>query len=297
MDYWMTAHHHCNRLFPAPFVCHQKNRIVETESKTHNAGYSLIEVIVVFSIVGILAGVGAVGYRSMVETNKVASATNMISANIRQAQTYGKALRESRRVVIQFEKDDLTATDEMANRQNPPLKVWIEAKRNQALLFSGGNSYAITDEQHLAKGATVASIYLPGTVYENSPINPNEPQYSIGGGITKLYIEFDQRSQLAGIYFDSGITEADKAKTVGGQVFLHIMSWAEKVQLPNGSSQFYTELLNGSALLDIDRDHELKQERYKAETLEILALTGRVRKYEYAIGRPWASDTLDKDDA
>ncbi len=278
------------------------------------AGFSLLEVIVVFSIISLMIGVGAVGYRNLIDSSKVGAGSSMVAAQIRQARQYAVALRESRRVVILIERLSSGSDDQdpAVDRLNPPIKVWTEKKRTESALFGTDNAVQITDAQSLTSGVTVASIYLPGT---STPRINTESGYFAKGSANdpnisdansyycKIYVEFNPRGQLAGVYFDRGVyQESNKADSVsGGQAFLHFIQWAERIDLgDSGGEKYYTELIEGSQLQKLTREDDGVdniKERGKAKTIEILRLTGRVREYEYGIGLPWSTVTLDASEA
>lgn len=266
-------------------------------------GFSLTEVIVVFAIIGLMIGVGAVTYKGLLDTNRIASGGNMIAGTLTQARQFAVALREARRVAVGIERlDAATAdTEPLIDRENPPVKIWVEGKRVESRDFSdtvsvGGNTVSNTlqvgDSQSLPAGVTVASVYLPG--YNEPLIDPGTKM--IGSGTQGiLYVEFDGRGQLAGVYFGGGNTpnESNRSATVvGGQVYLHVLQWAEQVD-PGSGPIFYNKALNvGGPLSNIGFEHEREEERFKCSTVEILRLTGRVRNYDYGIGQPWSAETL-----
>lgn len=276
-----------------------KRRLPVAAPTGSRSGFSLIEVIVVFSIIGVMAGVGALGYKNMIGSSRVSSASTMITAQLRQARQYAVALRQSRRVVIRIERlsssDGGSGSQVAADRSSPALQTWVEGKRDESrayneVLAAGRNAIQITDAQNLSPGITLGSVYLPG--YEL--INPLE---GAAGMVRFFYVEFNSRGQLAGVYFgDPGprLMEPQKAQSiVGGQVFLHFTHWAERIQYPPNGEEYYEEMLEvGKQLADIHSDNdaaaEFIRERYKVSTVEVLRLTGRVREYDYGYGAPWS---------
>lgn len=266
--------------------------------RAKRAGFSLLEVIVVFAVIGILASVGALGYRSMISMNKVSSASTMIAANIRQARQFAVALRQSRRAVIQIERLDASgaSTNPLIDRQNPPVRIWIEGKRDERQPFgtvtgARGNIVELSGSQALTHGVTIVSMYMPGS---QGVLDPND---HLSGTVGRIYVEFNPRGQLQGLYFGSGsITEGSEYD--GGQVFLHIMEWSEKIATePDGEQAFYGGLIDGNRLSLLGRDSEFATERYKASTLEILSLTGKVREYDYGVGSPWSRERMKESEA
>ena len=276
-----------------------------SRSRRRTSGFSLLEIIVVFSIISIMIGVGAASYRGLIDTNSVASASSMLAAHIRQARQFAVALRESRRVVILIERvagKDIAKDDPLIDLENPPLQIWMEAKRTQSKPYSeAGNAYQISDSQKLSKGVTVASVSMAGQgVYDPGELTfSDHPSASSSTSeAVRIFVEFNSRGQLAGVYCDNGsIVEGNKDSSItGGQVFLHFLLWGQRIALTSGAEEYYSELVSrgGNQLGSLERD---SVERFKAHTVEILRLTGRVREYDYGYGRPWDVAKMDPAEA
>ena len=138
-------------------------------------GFSLIEMMVVFAIIGILASVGTMGYTQFINRARLGTATDIAASNLRQARQLAIATRIPHRVVFNVPSADSEGFD-------LPQEVYIEKKE-------GSEWIQVSDPKRLPQGAVIAS-------FSGSPPGDN-------GNSTVYYAEFNFRGQMTKSYFSS----------------------------------------------------------------------------------------------
>ncbi|MFH1739515.1 MAG: prepilin-type N-terminal cleavage/methylation domain-containing protein [bacterium] len=142
-------------------------------------GFSLIEMMVVFAIIGILASVGTVSYTQFINRSKLNTATDIVASNLRQARQLAIATRIPHRVVFNVSPQEDQSTYPL------PQEVWLEKKE-------AGNWVEVSDPKRLPKGAVIVSF---------NGKNPGD-----GSNSTVYYAEYNFRGQMTKSYFSSDAT-------------------------------------------------------------------------------------------
>jgi prepilin-type N-terminal cleavage/methylation domain-containing protein len=250
-----------------------------------NAGFSLVEMMMVIGIIGVLVGVGTISYVRQINQSKVESATIKIEATIKQARQSAIAMRQSRRVVVDCGETgallDGEDNDKDGEVDEPPA-VWIEGKRTEALLYSSvagpefdpsGNTpnfYQVIDRQPLEESVTVVDV------------DGNYCGVDQAGLV--FYIEFNSRGQVSKVYFEGQETNTG-SNTIAA--ILHLAKVNESFEV-DGKRVPYAEVpFNKTRFADEGTD---ALERYKVQTIEVVRLTGRTRRYDFGIFAPWPND-------
>jgi len=143
-------------------------------------GFSLIEMMVVFSIIGILATIGTMSYTSFINRARLGSATDITASTLRQARQLAIATRISHRVVF-----NVPQQGSLQEKIPLPQEVWIEKLEN-------GKWIPVSDPKRLPSGAAITSF------------NGREP--GSGTNSTVYYAEFNYRGQMTKCYFSSDAT-------------------------------------------------------------------------------------------
>ncbi len=257
-----------------------------TQHGTHgrssrNAAFSMVEIMIVIGIIGILIGVGAMSYVAQIKAARVESATRMIEANFRQARQECIAKRRDLRVVI-----DAGALEGFPDEMNGPrtrrAATWIEGKYlNQydfeaAVHVAGSrdlvvNTIELTDPEYLPDAVMVGDLdgRTPGV-----------------GNPEVFYIEFNTRGSISNVYFEGEETSTNYNEIAP---IIHLTRDGE-VFLVGGNSYDYADVIKRADTNNFQWGKDAAIERYKVTTLEVIRLTGRVRRYGYAIMSPWLLD-------
>lgn len=262
----------------------------QTKSKKENqlrrrrdAGFSMVEIIIVIGIIGVLTGLGTVSYMNQINSSRVSSVTSIINTNLVQARQMAIAMRQSRRVVI-----DPGYIDPESRQRIQPAKIWIEGKVCEEFDFEGEaycnqdggpNSFIITDPDTLPDAVSIADV---GTTLISEYMDEDEPN--------PIFIQFNPRGQLSKIYFQGG---ERSARPKDRQAVLHLTRDSEIYSKGDNTftyDEIVTENMNSFASGEEDAN-----ERYKINTIEILWLTGKTRVYDFAVFGFWPNDLLDEE--
>jgi len=161
-----------------------KTRILRHPSRCRTReAFSLIEMIVVVSIIGILASIGAVSYTEFINRSKVSTAVDIVASTLRQARQVAIATRTPHRVVFSVPDQDPTL-DPL------PEEVWIEkADSGRAGTQASIKWVEVTDPKRLPGGAVITDFNgeVPGD----------------GGNSQVYYAEFNFRGQMTKCYYSS----------------------------------------------------------------------------------------------
>lgn len=254
-------------------------------TRMQTSGFTMVEIIIVIAIVGILSGIGAVGFIQQIDRSRVNSASSIINAHLLQARQSAIATRETRRVAIYV--GQLEDMDELSGPRVDRGSIWIEAKRCEKFDFSEpaycadasgslSNTVELTDSVALPDGVTIASV---GDVM----IGPN-------GNLT-LYIEYNPRGQATQVYFAGDESVAADNLAIATELAIHITKDNEFFETPRGERS-YMDTVGNINLNDwsFAEEDNVSNERFKVHTIEIIRLTGKTRTYPYAIFGFWPSD-------
>ncbi len=165
---------------------------------SRDAGFSMIEMIVVVAIIGVLAGLGAVSYSKFINRQRLETAADIIAASLRQARQLAIATREPHRVV--FSVPDVT------DLSNPlPQEVWIEVLKKSRDPRGGSveNWVEVTEGKRLPDGVQIISF--------------NDTKPGDRGNSRLYYAEFNFQGQMAKHRFSS-----DPLKTPSLALYIHL---------------------------------------------------------------------------
>lgn len=258
------------------------------------AGFSLLEMLIVIGIIGILVGAGSVAYMNQLSTARVSSGVQIINANMRLARQQSIAMRQRRRVCIHA--GQLTGFDESPKRmagtrigtEEPfmgRVGIWVEGKLSQEYYFSDkawnvgqnvDNAYPTTDIEYFPDGLMIADVggIVPGI---------DAPK--------TFYFEFDSRGTLSKIYFE-GQEKTTTPNTIAPVI--HVARDGEIIKVGDRTYDYY-EFSNSANIESLKAGNEDARERYKVSTIEVIRLTGKTRIYNYGIFDPWPNDELIED--
>ena len=245
----------------------------------------MLEILMVVGIIGIIMGLGAVSYTNQVNKNKVETTTIKVESMLKQARQMSIAARVSRRVAIDLGEEINGVDDDQDGKIDEAGEIWIEGKKSELKYYAdSANLEEISDRERLVDGVIVADV--DGQFTRNLK--------------KLLYIEFNSRGQVDNVYFEGG--EKNPPNTIAP--VLHITRSGESFDIDDGSSSTsykYWDLNTGicakTGFTVSDTDPQIKKrkiattlQRYKVQTLEVVRLTGRTRRYEYAVFSPWPND-------
>lgn len=258
------------------------------------AGFSLLEILVVIGIVGILVGFGAVNYVSQLSQSRVDTGIQILNANFKQARQSAIAMRQNRRVVIDTGTlsgmEEETGPKTLSGVRVDPIQIWIEAKSceeypfdSKAYCLPGGaakvNAYPLTDPETFPDGIMIADVdgIIPG----------------LGTNPRVFYVEFNARGAIEKVYFDG-----KEAQTLYNQIqpVIHLAKAGEVFDIgsKHGDYSESMEKMSSSSLKWENPPSEESKQRYKVQTIEIVRLTGKTRIYDYAVMNPWPIDEFIK---
>jgi len=243
----------------------------------------MVEVLIVIGIVGVLVSVGTASYISQLNRTRVESATLTIQSNLLQARQMAIAMRQSRRVVIDAGHLEgfSESPPQLSGARSRRVSVWIEGKRCEEFNYEADaryldpsgktpNAYAVTDVDFVPDFVMIADVdgRTPGL---------NNPEI--------FYIEFNTRGAIGKVCFDKM-----ESKTNYNEIapVIHLARDSELYTV-SGKSLNYTEAARSTTVKFKDMKSDAR-ERYKVHTLEVVRLTGRMRKYDFGILNPWPLD-------
>ncbi len=255
---------------------------INRQPPRHDAGFSMVEIIVVIGIIGVLTSIGAISYVNQINSSRVSSVTSIINTNLVQARQMAIAMRQSRRVVI-----DPGKIEASSGQRTKPARIWIEGKVCEEFNFEeeafctkdgGPNTFIITDPDTLPDGVSLVNVgnTLVSEVNDGSDPNP-------------LYIQFNPRGQLSKIYFEGGEQSARPREM---PAVFHLTRDNETYEI--GGKAFRYEDIRPAVADDTQGGEEDANVRYKINTIEILWLTGKTRVYDYAVFGVWPTDLLEE---
>ncbi len=250
---------------------------------SQNEAFSMVEMIVVIGIIGVIVSVGAVSYINQISQSRVDTAARIIDANLRQARQLSISMRQNRRVAIDAGELDGFSQNKLTGTRIRRAAIWIEGKRNKAYDFEthipkgGGytgtmpNAYPLGDTDYLPENVMIADVdnRIPGI--DNPDI---------------FYIEFNTRGAIQKVYFDGeeGQTGYNEIAPV-----IHLARDAEVFTI-DGMDYNYVDAVQKAGNPSFLWGGDNAKERYKIYTLEVIRLTGRTRRYDFAIMNPWPLD-------
>lgn len=254
-------------------------------------GFSMIEIIIVLGILGVMVSVGAASFITQANRNKLYSTSRMMATTLQQARQMAIAMRQERRVVIDCGSLDGFPSSISGVRVDP-VRIWIEGKRCEQLAFeddaycvdqSGDlpNKIELTDVENMPDGVMIAlDDRVPGLGDDSSIFYV---EFSPRGSVSKVYFEGEESNTqpneiepLIYITRDNEMFELE-TRTVNYSDAAPLMpEWQERDSRDTGGTQ------QSNYLNDF--------ERYKINTIEIIRLTGRTRRYDYAVLGPYPLD-------
>lgn len=259
--------------------------------KQNQAAFSMIEIMIVVGIILVITGAGTVGFLSTLKQNRVSSALQMIQAQMQQARQNAISMRQDRRVAINV--GSLSEQDDLEGERVQRPSVWVEGKRCERFPFSGPavcqdpdspNNYQITDEATLPDGVTI-------TLADNNASS----MPGVGGNPTLFYFEFNPRGQLSKVYYSGN----EPSGEFNYQLPSVLHFFADNTQFETDDRQeSYMDLVRrdsgDSACFEFGRNEndtgDCALERYKVQTLEVVRLTGKTRRYDYGYQDPFPFD-------
>jgi len=261
------------------------------KSRAYSSAFSMIEVMIVVGIVLVLTGAGTVGFLSTLKGNRMGSAMSMVQSQMQQARQNAIAMRQDRRVAINF--GTLEDQENLSGQRVQRPSVWIEGKRCERFPFSGSalcqggdgpNAYQISDETFLPDGVTVT---LATNQVSNLPGRNANP--------TLIYFQFNPRGQLAKVYYDGQEPSGEFNYNLPG--VLHFFADNTQFQAA-GQTMNYVDLVQrgqgDSACFEFggpnSDDGPCALQRYTVRTLEVVRLTGKTRQYDYGYQDPFPFD-------
>ncbi len=265
------------------------NKINVNARRSRQAGFSMLEMLMVIGIIGILAGFGTMSYMKQVAASRVDAGIQMLNASFKQARQSAIAMRKNRRVVIDSGLLDIEINSSVTvGSRMEPAQIWIEGKICEEYPFESlaycksnsndlPNAKPLNDPQKFPDGVMVAD--LDGLI-------PN-----LGSNAQIFYIEFNSRGAISKVYFDG------KEQTTTSNLIapvIHLARDSEMFMIDDTSGDYTDSIgsFSSSKMKWVDPPSELNQERYKVQTIEIVRLTGKTRVYDYAIMNPWPMDEL-----
>lgn len=250
---------------------------------SREAGYSMIEILMVIGIIGILVGLGTAGYMTQMASSRVESGIQILNANLRQARQSAIAMRRARRVVIDAGRLDGFSNNKMTGPRTARVAVWVEGKHCEEYPFETGawcsdptgktsNAYPVGDTAYFPDGIMVADVdgRVPG----------------LDGNSQTFCIEFNARGTVAKVYF-----QGEESRTTYNAIapVIHLARDSEVFSI-TGQTGDYKFALGKAGSKTLQWSGEDANERYKIQTIEVVRLTGRTRSYNYAILNPWPLD-------
>ena len=220
------------------------------------AGFSLIEMMMVIGIIGILVGAGAAAYVSEIKRSRIDAGVRILNANLRQARQSAIAMRQTRRVAIDAGTLEGFSDNELTGIRTRRASVWIEGKRLEEYPFSGkawGIDRTGTPPDNAYPLPGVDPTYFPDSV----AIADVDGQYpGIDGNSEIFYIEFNPRGAIGNVYFD-GEEESTNYNQIAPIV--HVTRPGE-VYIVNGDTSDYTGIkFNASSLAADSESPDIKR--------------------------------------
>ncbi len=250
------------------------------KNRMAKAGFTMIEMMIVVGIVLVLAGVGSVSYLSTLNRNRVSTAVSIVKAQMQQARQGAIAMRQSRRVVIDAGEME-GMPDDLSGQRLRRASVWVEGRQCEQFPFSAPNAackgrnsspnaFQVTDEKLLPDGVSIAGL--------DENVTPG-----IGDRPAIFYFEFNPKGQLESVYFEG---EEETTPAFQYPAVIHFIRDNERFEL-DGRSINYEEIQSNANRFEFTEDSGNFQERFKAQTLEVVRLTGKARRYPYGYQSPW----------
>lgn len=238
------------------------------------SGFSMIEILMVVGIIGIIMGLGSVSYVKQINKNRVETTTIKIESMLKQARQMSIAMRLSRRVVIDVGEVLDGEDNDGDGLIDEPGVIWTEGKKSELKNYSdAGNIVEITDRDRLVDGVMVVDVDGKQTKTDK---------------VQLLYIEFNSRGQVDNVYFEGG----EKGNHNLIAPVLHITRSNESFEINKQRYSYWnlTESILKSTSFSDAAQAENANQRYKVQTLEVVRLTGRTRRYDYGVFSPWPND-------
>ena len=109
-------------------------------NRTHESGLTLVEMVVVITVLGMAIAIGVVGTRHMVRSTQLANATTILAGDLRHARALASSQRREFRVVFKTGGYSLVrvATADTVLRRRYPTGVTGTSAPNPATFFAWG---------------------------------------------------------------------------------------------------------------------------------------------------------------
>lgn len=126
----------------------------------HNAGFTLIELMVAISILAIVLGLGVPSLQRLIESNRISAVTNDLVAALQFARS--EAIKTGTNMVVCSSDDELTCSGSwidgwvvLAPAAAAPLRIWPPARAGTTILVAGGVTYTPLGNVSAARCFTV----------------------------------------------------------------------------------------------------------------------------------------------
>lgn len=205
-------------------------------SSMHNQGFTVLEMIVVLSIVGLISGVILFNYRLFTQRLALSAAAQEVSVAIRQAQAYGLSVKQTAQGSGEFDKAYGIAFD-VSNGGNPK-SYYLFVDKNSNGYYDGDDTCNPLSEcvkKELILNAASISGFC-GTDASNTP-TPTCPFVSA----KKMTVTFKRPNRDAFIYFFDSLNNRTGPYNMGQVKFVTPASGPESSVKVELSGQISTQ--------------------------------------------------------
>ncbi|MBE9187550.1 prepilin-type N-terminal cleavage/methylation domain-containing protein [Microcoleus sp. LEGE 07076] len=174
-------------------IAKTRHKFNSSASKNQDAGFTIIELLIIVLILGIFASIAAPSWLGFINRQRVRTVNDRVLQTLRSAQSEAKRTK-SDRVVTFFPSDLPTATINTEPAQNPPL---------QTVTFDGGGEIKAKQITLITNQATAT---VPNSITFNYQGNPSPSEffvtvYPFNGGAKQCVIV---QTLIGGMRTDEG---------------------------------------------------------------------------------------------